>query len=81
MVPAGPQPVGVEKPCTAYSRVKLKHTGETKMSRLINRSELKRYLLDRSQMLRPALGMRHVSNEALQSLESRPRNPADDMIR
>ena len=51
------------------------------MSRLINRSELKRYLLDRSEMLRPALGMRHVSDEAVQSLESRLRNLADDMIR
>ena len=51
------------------------------MSRLINRSELKRYLLDRAQMLRPALGMRHVSNEAVQSLESRLSNMADDMIR
>jgi hypothetical protein len=55
--------------------------GGTKMSRLINRSELKRYLLDRAQMLRPALGMRHVSNEAVQSLESRLSNMADDMIR
>jgi len=55
--------------------------GGTKMSRLVNRSELKRYLLDRSQMLRPALGMRHVSDEALQSLESRLRNLADDLIR
>ena len=51
------------------------------MSRLVNRSELKRYLLDRSQTLRPALGMRHVSDEAVQSLESRLRNLADDMIR
>ena len=51
------------------------------MSRLVNRSELKRYLLDRSQMLRPALGMRHVSDEAVQSLESRLRTLADDMIR
>ena len=51
------------------------------MSRLVNRSELKRYLLDRSQMLRPALGMRHVSDEAVQSLESRLRNLADDLIR
>ena len=51
------------------------------MSRLVNRSELKRYLLDRSQLLRPALGMRHVSDEAVQSLESRLRNLADDMIR
>jgi len=51
------------------------------MSRLVNRSELKRYLLGLSQMLRPALGMRHVSDEAVQSLESRLRNLADDMIR
>jgi hypothetical protein len=51
------------------------------MSHLVNRSELKRYLLDRSQMLRPALGMRRVSDEALQSLESRLRNLADDLIR
>jgi len=51
------------------------------MCRLVNRSELKRYLLDRSQMLRPALGMRHVSDEAVQSLESRLRNMADDLIR
>jgi len=55
--------------------------GGTKMSRLVNRGELKRYLLDRAQMLRPALGMRHVSDEAVQSLESRLRNLADDMIR
>ena len=51
------------------------------MSRLVNRSELKRYLLDRSQILRPALGMRRVSDEAVQSLENRLRNLADDMIR
>lgn len=51
------------------------------MSRLVNRTELKRYLLDRSQMLRPALGMKRVSDEAVQSLESRLRNMADDMIR
>jgi hypothetical protein len=51
------------------------------MSRLVNRSELKRYLLDRPEMLRPALGMRYVSDEAVQSLESRLRNLADEMIR
>jgi len=51
------------------------------MSRLVNRSELKRYLLDRSQTLRPALGMPRVSDEVVQSLESRLRNLADDMIR
>ena len=51
------------------------------MSRLVNRSEVKRYLLDRSQMLRPVLGMRHVSDEAVQSLESKLRLMADELIR
>lgn len=51
------------------------------MSRLVNRAEVKRYLLDRAQVLRPALGMKRVSEEAVQSLESRLRNMADDMIR
>ena len=51
------------------------------MSRLVNRTEVKRYLLDRAQMLRPALGIKRVSDEAIQSLESRLRNLADDMIR
>ena len=51
------------------------------MSRLINRAEVKRYLLERAQMLRPALGMKRVSDEAVQSLESRLRNMADDTIR
>lgn len=51
------------------------------MSRLVNRAEVKRYLLDRAQMLHPALGIKRVSDEAVQSLESRLRNLADDMIR
>ena len=51
------------------------------MSRLVNRSELKRYLIDRASVLRPALGMQSVSDSAVQSLESRLRNLADDMIR
>ena len=51
------------------------------MSRLVNQSAMKRHLLDRAQMLRPALGMKRVSDEAVQSLESRLRNLADDMIR
>jgi len=50
------------------------------MSRLVNQATMKRYLLDRAQMLRPALGMGRVSNETLQNLESRLRNMADDMI-
>jgi hypothetical protein len=51
------------------------------MSRLINRSEVKRYLLARAQMLRPALGMKRVSNEAVQRLESKLRLMADELIR
>ena len=51
------------------------------MSRLVNRAEVKRYLLDRAQMLRLALGMKRVSNEALQSLESKLRLMADELIR
>jgi hypothetical protein len=51
------------------------------MSGLLNRRALKRYLLDQAQMMRPALGMKRVSDEAVQSLESRLRNMADDMIR
>ena len=51
------------------------------MSRLVNQATLKRYLLDRAQMLRPALGMKRVSDKAVQNLASRLRNMADDMIR
>ena len=47
------------------------------MSSLLNRERLKRYLLARAQALRPALGMRHVSSAAVQSLKSRLRNLAD----
>ena len=51
------------------------------MSHLVNRCELKRYLIDRASVLRPALGMQRVSDSAVQSLESRLRNLADEMIR
>ena len=51
------------------------------MSSLLNRAVLKRYLLDRAHQLRPVLGIRRVSDEAVQSLESRLRNLADDLIR
>ena len=51
------------------------------MSRLVNRSEVKRYLLARARLLRPALGMKRVSNEAVQSLESKLRFMADELIR
>jgi len=51
------------------------------MSRLVNQAAMKRYLLDRAQVLRPALGMKRVSDEALEDLESRLRNLADNMIR
>jgi hypothetical protein len=55
--------------------------GGIRMSRLVNRAEVKRYLLDRARLLRPALGMRRVSNEAVQSLEGRLRMMADELIR
>ena len=51
------------------------------MSRLVNRGELKRYLIRRASVPRPALGMQRVSDSAVQSLESRLRNFADDLIR
>ena len=51
------------------------------MSRLVNRTEVKRYLLERARLLRPALGMKRVSNEAVNSLESRLRMMADELIR
>jgi len=51
------------------------------MSRLVNRAEVKRYLLDRTRLLRPALGMKQVSNEAVLSLESKLRLMADELIR
>ena len=55
--------------------------GGTRMSRLVNRAEVKRYLLDRARLLRPALGMKRVSNEAVQSLDSKLRLMADELIR
>jgi hypothetical protein len=51
------------------------------MSCLVNQAAMKRYLLDRAQMLRPALGMKRVSNEAVHILESRLRMMADELIR
>ena len=51
------------------------------MSRLVNRSELNRYLLDRARHLRPTVGMKRVSNEAVNSLECRLRLMADELIR
>ncbi len=71
----------MEKPCTGSLTVKLKSMGGTRMSRLVNRAEVKRYLLERAQVLRPALGMKRVSNEAVHSLESRLRLMADELIR
>ena len=71
----------METRCTGYLTVKLKPMGETRMSRLVNRTEVKRYLLERAQLLRPALGMKRVSNEAVQSLESKLRLMADELIR
>jgi len=51
------------------------------MSRLVNRTEVKRYLLDRARLLQPALGMKRVFNEAVHSLENKLRLMADELIR
>ena len=51
------------------------------MSRLVNRTRVKRYLLDRARHLRPALGMKRVSNEAVHSFASKLRLMADELIR
>jgi hypothetical protein len=51
------------------------------MSRLVNCTRVKRYLLERARLLRPALGMKRVSNEAVHSLESKLRLMADELIR
>ena len=44
-------------------------------------SRMKRYLLDRARLLRPALGMKRVSNAAVHSLEGKLRMMADELIR
>ncbi len=46
----------------------------------VHRAEVNRYLLESASVLRPSLGKRRVLNEAVQSLESRVRNLADDLI-
>ena len=71
----------MEKPYTGCLTVKLKPMGGASMNRLVNRTRVKRYLLDRARHLRPALGMKRVSNEAVQSLESKLRLMADELIR
>jgi hypothetical protein len=51
------------------------------MSGLVNRAALKRYLLEQAHVLRPALRMKRVSDEAVMSLEARLRHMADELIR
>jgi hypothetical protein len=51
------------------------------MSGLVNRAALKRYLLKQAHVLRPALRMKRVSDEAVMSLEARLRHMADELIR
>jgi len=51
------------------------------MSGLLNRRALKRYLLEQAAVLRPALHMKRVSNQAVADLEVRLRHMADEMIR
>jgi hypothetical protein len=42
---------------------------------------MKRYLLEQAAVLRPALHMKRVSNQAVTDLEVRLRHLADEMIR
>jgi hypothetical protein len=51
------------------------------MSGLLNRSALRRYLLEQAAVLRPALRLRRVSNQAVANLEARLCHMADEMIR
>jgi hypothetical protein len=51
------------------------------MSGLLNRRAMKRYLLEQAAVLRPALHMKRVSNQAVTDLEVRLRHLADEMIR
>ena len=51
------------------------------MSGLLNLRALKRYLLEQAAVLRPALHMKRVSNQAVADLEVRLRHMADEMIR
>ena len=51
------------------------------MSSLVNRVALKRYLLDRAQVIRPHHRLSRVSEEALEWLETSLRNQASELIR
>jgi hypothetical protein len=51
------------------------------MSSLVNRAALKRYLLDRAQVIRPHHRLSRVSEEALEWLETSLRNQASELIR
>jgi histone H3/H4 len=48
---------------------------------LINKAELKRFLLDRAKTMRPGHEFSRVSEEALEYLESQVRNAAVELIR
>jgi len=51
------------------------------MSSLINRAALKRFLLDRSKVLRPHHSFTRVSEEALERFENSLRNQAVELLR
>ena len=55
--------------------------GGTRMSSLVNRAALKRYLLDRAKVMRPFHPLNRVSEEAIEHLENSLRNGAAEMIR
>ena len=51
------------------------------MAGLLNRADLKRYLLDRARVIRPHHRLSRVSEETLEWLENNLRNQASELIR
>jgi len=51
------------------------------MSSLVNRTALKRFLLDRAKVIRPHHRLSRVSEEALEWLENNLRNQASELVR
>jgi hypothetical protein len=50
------------------------------VSKLVNQAALRRYILDRTQALRPQLGFTRVSREALERIEADTRKHVDMLI-
>jgi hypothetical protein len=51
------------------------------MAGLLNRSALKRYLLDRARVIRPHHRLSRVSEETLEWMENNLRNQSSELIR